>query len=201
MGILSHLTLGGDGRSEKDSVLAVPAEGVKPSTMKRPEPLYGYLVALELLVVAVLNVTVTTGKGAPVHPNTTLEVLGVAASVALFGIIRTNNRMAAGFGAIVAAFFVTLPQVPSRLAVAHIFALIIPMAYGLIITQRQRRATPKAARGRAGRAGDSSPSTTAAGSAGTRPGRKSRGKTPEPVSGPRPNARYTPPKAKRKPAK
>lgn len=190
--------------SEADSVLAGQAgSGLKPSTMRGSEALYGYVVGLELVVVAVLNLTITSGRGAPVHPQTTLAAVGVAASIAYIGTIRLKNRMAAGFGAIVAAFFVTLPRVSNSLAIAHIFALVIPMAYGLIITQRQRRDSPRPVRGAGrGRRGDAKATASATGPAGTRPGgRRGRGaKTPEPVSGPRPSARYTPPKTKQKPS-
>ncbi len=178
--------------------------GLKPSAMRGAEGLYGYVVGLELLVVGVLNLTVTHGPGAPAHPQTTLAAVGVAASIAFMAVIRLKNRMAAGFGAIVAAFFVTLPRVPNSLSIAHIFALVLPMAYGLIITQRQRRDTPKLARGGAARRAGATPAGGRAGAkgAGTTPagaGRGRRGKKqPEPAGGPRPSARYTPPKSKRK---
>ena len=207
-GLGSRLSLGrfarSGGASQAEPVLEVQTpdgSGLKPSAMRGPEALYGYVVGLELLVVSVLNLTVTHGPGAPAHPQTTLAALGVAASIAFFAVIRLKNRMAAGFGAIVAAFFVTLPRVPNSLSIAHIFALVIPMAYGLIITQRQRRDTPKVARGARGRAaaGKSSAGKPSAGAAGTAGGGRRRGKKgSEPVSGPRPSARYTPPKSKRK---
>ncbi len=189
--------------SERDSVLDVPATpGLKPSAMRGNEALYGYMVGVVLVVVAVLNLAVTSGPGAPAHPDTILEGIGVAASLALFGAVRTGNRMVAGFGAIVAAFFVTLPRVPNSLSIAHIVALVVPMVFGLVITQRQRKDTPRMARGgRAAAAGAAKGSGRSGGSragavpAGGRRGR--RGKAAEPVSGPRPSARYTPPKAKR----
>ncbi len=43
---------------------------LKPTAMRRPEPLYGYVVGLELIFVSILNLTVTHGKGAPAHPAT-----------------------------------------------------------------------------------------------------------------------------------
>ena len=172
-------------------------DGLKPSAMRRPEPLYGYVVALELLVVSVLNLTVTKGKGAPAHPNTGLAVAGVAASVALAAIIfKVRHRTFVGFAAIAAAFVVNLSRGPSSLAVAHIFALVFPFAYAFIITQRQRKqmtAELKAARANAepraggGRAGGRSPAPTA----------RRKGTAAPAAKGPRPNARYTPPKPKR----
>lgn len=196
---------GANGADSVVEVVEAPSAadaGLKPSTMRGPEALYGYVVGLELLVVSVLNLTVTHGPGAPAHPPTTLAAVGVAASIALFAVVRLKNRMAAGFGAIVAAFFVTLPRVPNSMSIAHIFALVIPMAYGLIITQRQRRDTPKLARGaaRGGRGGSarSSAGAAGAGGAGAGGGRRRGKKNAEAVSGPRPSARYTPPKSKRK---
>ena len=49
-----------------------------------PEPLYGYVVALELIVVSILNLTVTHGKGAPTHPAPA-GLVGLLASIALLG--------------------------------------------------------------------------------------------------------------------
>ena len=43
---------------------------LKPTAMRRPEPLYGYVVGLELIFISILNLTVTHGKGAPAHPAT-----------------------------------------------------------------------------------------------------------------------------------
>ena len=178
-------------------------DGLKPSAMRRPEPLYGYVVALELLVTSILNLTVTTGKGAPVHPNTGLAAAGVAASVALAAIIfRFKHRTVVGFSAIAAAFVVNMSQGPDSLRVAHIFALVFPFAYAFIITQRQRKLMTqqlKAAR-RGGRAAPGAGAGGRRAGAGTGPSRR-RGSPPPVSSGPRPNARYTPPKPKRqKPA-
>ena len=200
MGLLSRRP-GGSVDSEPDSAPSAPvASGLKPSTMRGNEALFGYVVGVALVVVAILNLTVTHGTGAPAHPQTTLEAVGVAASLAFFGAIQTKNRMIAGFGAILAAFFVTLPRVPNSLSVAHIIALVLPMAYGLIITQRQRREMPRPARAKRGAAvADTKGGRPGKARAGATPatGRRRRGKHPEPVNGPQPSARYTPPKAKR----
>lgn len=170
-----------------------------PSRMRGTEALYGYVVGLELLVVGILNATVTTGKGAPAHPSTGLAAAGIAAAVAFFGVIQTKNRTFVGLAAIVAAFFATLPKVPNSLGVAHIFALAIPLAYGLIITQRQRRAILDAnkagrrtRRGAGAGAGDRTRAAT-----GGRARRGDRGRQPTVPAGPRPSARYTPPKSRR----
>lgn len=186
------------------------ADELPPSRMRGTEPLYGYVVALELLVVAILNLTVRTGAGAPAHPQTALQVVGVVASIALFGVLQVRSRTIVGFGAIVAAFFVTLPKVPNSLSLAHILALAVPLIYGLIITQRQRRAMGPRARGgrRSGgaAAADRSAGGRGRGATSTRgrdraatPARGRRGKATPAPTGPQANARYTPPKAKRGP--
>lgn len=176
-----------------------------PSRLRGTEPLYGYVVALELLVVAILNVVITTGKGAPAHPQRTLQIVGILAPVVFVAVLQARNRTLAGFAAIVAAFFVTLPKAPSSLGVAHVFALAIPLAYGLIITQRQRRAVGNSARaggrrdaaaGRKGAPVSRSGDTKGKGAEpARRRGRKRKGE--EEASGPRASARYTPPKTKR----
>lgn len=169
-----------------------------PSRMRGTEPLYGYVVGLELLVVSVLNLVVRTGKGAPAHPQTALQLLGVAAAVAFFGALQIKSRTIVGFSAIVAGFFVTLPKAPTSLSLAHVLALAGPLAYGLILTQRQRRAMGISGRGaRRGR-----PPVDRGGERGRpatarRASSRRSGKAEAAPSGPRPNARYTPPKTKR----
>lgn len=170
------------------------ADDLPPSRMRKTEPLYGYVVGLELLVVAVLNMTVTGGKGAPAHPQTGLQLVGIVASLAFFAVLQLRNRTIVGFAAIVDAFFVTLPRVPNSLGVAHVLALAIPLGYGLIITQRQRRAMGNATRGRrraeGGRRAGTSPAPE------SRRRRRAAKTAPQPT-GPQPSARYTPPKSKR----
>ena len=169
------------------------------SRLRGTEPLYGIVVGLELLVVAILNLAIQGGAGAPKHPDTFVMVIGVVASVAFLGLLTVRNRTVASFAAIGAAFFVTLPKVPSSLSLAHIMALLVPLAYALIITSRQRKMakaaiqrggnrTPRRTREtRPTRAGRSRSATT------TRPATRSTGR---PASG-----RYTPPKARRTPPK
>jgi hypothetical protein len=156
--------------------------------MRGSEQTYGYVVACVLLIVAVLNFTANHGKGAPKHPQTALMVVGVAAAVILFGLVTTRNRMVGGFGAIIAAFFVTVPQAGSSLQLAHILALVIPLAYALIITQRQRKLATAELKARGGRSRSSDPGRP-------RAGRRRKSQPEEPV-GPKPSRRYTPPKSK-----
>ncbi|HEX4862879.1 MAG TPA: hypothetical protein VFV02_02330 [Acidimicrobiales bacterium] len=164
--------------------------GLKPSTMRGSEFRYALGVAVILLVVAVLNFAIRHGKGAPKHPSTGLALVGLAAALAVFPLLRTKNRFIVPFGAVIAAFFVTLPSGPTSLKSLHVLAIIFPLAFALVLTQRQRKAALADARSRA-----ASRSSGPAGS--TRPQRSRRRKKEEEPSGPTANRRYTPPKPKR----
>jgi hypothetical protein len=167
---------------------------LKPATMRGTEALYGYVVALELIAVSILNLTVTHGKGAPTHSSTKTAVIGLIASIALIGVIRIHHRLIVPFGTIIAAFLVTLPKVPDSLTTAHLLALIIPVVYAFMLTQRQRKATT--AQARAGRSATSrgTPPDRRADAVSRRRARQEAARP----AGPRPNRRYTPPKAKRR---
>jgi hypothetical protein len=157
---------------------------LKPSVMRGSEAMYGYMVGFELVVVAVLELTVTTGKGAPAHPPTALAGAGLAVSLGALALLRFwKNRTAVAFAVIAAALVVDLPTVPDRLAVAKLFAVFIPLAYGLILIRRQTRSTT--ARQRAGV--EPKPAPTG------RAGRKAAPAAKKPIR----SGRYTPPKAKR----
>jgi hypothetical protein len=171
---------------------------LKPSAMRGTEAMYGYVVALELFVVAILNLAVTHGPGAPAHPQTTLALVGMVASVALVAIIQTKNRMIVSLAAIGAAFFVTLPAVPNSLRAVHLLALIVPVIYAFVLTQRQRRATT--ALNRAGRTARSNAARAPAtkGAPAEDRNRRRAGKAKKGAAGaPTASARYTPPKPKR----
>jgi hypothetical protein len=173
---------------------------LKPSAMRGNEAMWGYLVAAELILVSILNLAVTHGPGASKHPQTALSVVGLVASIALVPVIRiTNHRFIVPLSAIGAAFFVTLPsQVPNSVRTAHILALIIPVIYAFVLTQRQRRAATAQAK-----AGKSSPARAGAGKAAPAPRRAEErtqhrgGKKASAETGPTASRRYTPPKPKR----
>ncbi len=180
---------------------AASAEGgldLKPTTMRRPEPLYGYVVALELIFVSILNLAVTHGKGAPAHPATAWAAIGLVASIAMIPIIRfTNHRLIVAFYTVVATFLATQPRTPSSLAITHFLALGIAIVYAFWLSQRQRKAAT--ARTRSGQSG----SSAAAGgrssrqSTGTSSGGRRTRRQKEAQTGPQASRRYTPPKAKR----
>jgi hypothetical protein len=176
---------------------------LKPSAMRGTEPLYGYVVAAELLAIAILNLTDTHGAGAPAHPHTLLSALGIVAVGALVAAIRfTGHRMIVGFVAIGAAFVVSYPKGPNSLTVIHFIAIAIPLIYAFILTQRQNKARMtemKRAGSGAGSSGTRGGRTAAARRAeaqADRRERRGRRGVPEP-SGPKASSRYTPPKPKR----
>ena len=114
---------------------------LKPTAMRGNELLYGYLIAGELILVSILNLAVTHGTGAPKHPNHVVEILGLVASVALLGVLQTRHRFIVPFAMILAAYLVVYPKTPNSLTLAHLFALVLPVIYALILMQRQRKAS------------------------------------------------------------
>lgn len=185
----------GDGPpSEREERSVEPApepvgDGLKPSAMRGNEHIWGYAVAALLGVVAILNLVVTKGPQAPAHPDTALSAAGVAGAIALAGVVSTRNRMFAGMGAILASFLVYYPRVPTTLTIPHLLALVAPIAFGLIVTGRQRRLMTSQIKTARTRRADRP--------AGRAAGGGKRGKAPAPTTGPRPSARYTPPKPKK----
>jgi hypothetical protein len=180
-------------REPEPEDLALP-----PSTMRGSEAMYGYVVALELVVVSILNLVVTHGAGAPKHPSTSIAIVGLVASIALAGVIRTHHRLIVPFAAIVAAFFATLPKVPNSLSLPHLFALVLPVVYAFVLTQRQRKASMTQVRARkqsGSGAAAAAPETRRSSAGGRRPPRQSRRAAAVPT-GPTKNRRYTPPKGK-----
>ena len=188
---------------EPDQGLEVDEADLKPSAMRGTEPLYGYVVAAELLAVAILNLVDTHGAGAPAHPDKILSAVGILAAAAVAAAIRfTRHRMIVGFVSIGAAFLVSLPKVPNSLEPVHVIAIAIPLIYAFILTQRQNKARMvqvKQGRSSDGGSSGSRAGRTAAPRAGAQtPRRDRRGRraVPEP-SGPKASSRYTPPKPKR----
>jgi hypothetical protein len=177
---------------------------LKPSAMRGTEPLYGYVVAAELLAVAILNLTDTHGAGAPAHPDKILAAIGILAAAAVVAAIRfTRHRMIVGFVTIAAAFVVTLPKTPSSLRLVHIIAIAIPLIYAFILTQRQNK--DRMAEVKRARAGESGSNVARGGQTAAarraeaqrrRRDRRGRRGVAEP-SGPKASSRYTPPKPKR----
>jgi hypothetical protein len=176
---------------------AIDEQSLKPSAMRGSEPLYGYLVALELVLVSILNLTVTHGKGAPAHPSTGLSTVGLVASLLLVALVRIRHRLIVPFAAIVAAFFVTtLPKVPNSLSVAHLLGLVIAAVYAFVLTQRQRKAAAALTK-KGGAAAAKSPAAKPSTERRPDSANRRRGRQQAVPAGPAASRRYTPPKPKR----
>jgi hypothetical protein len=178
---------------------------LKPTAMRGNELLYGYLIAGELILVAILNLAITHGKGAPAHPNHVVEILGLVVSLALLAILQTRQRFIVPFAMILGAYLVVYPKTPDSLTLAHLFALVLPVIYAIILMQRQRKASLAQARARSGsgsRAGTSrssrpTPDERRAEAIRRRQERRDRRRGITPSSGPTRSSRYTPPKPRR----
>jgi drug/metabolite transporter (DMT)-like permease len=179
--------------TSKLSPAAQSAPGdLSPSKMRGNEPLMGYGAALVIAIVAALNLTITTGTGAPAHPEPWTSVAGIVLAVALAASIRlANNRLISPFIAIFGAFFVTLSKAPSSLSAPHIVALIAAVGFALVVSMRQRREQKLV----------SPPLTADQRRAAADARRRRRKGEPEPASlskRPAANRRYTPPKDRSK---
>jgi hypothetical protein len=159
-----------------------------PSTMKTNEPLLGLAVAAIILVVGVLDLTVTTGAGAPKHQETWAPLVGIALAVALALSVRWRNRLISPFIAIFAAYFVELAKAPKSISTAHVIALAAAVGFAVALTLRHRNAQKAAG----------TPTGAAQRRAAADARRRRRKGEPEPeatVKRPPPSARYTPPKS------
>ena len=182
---------------------------LKPTAMRGNELLYGYLIAGELILVSILNLAVTHGTGAPKHPNHVVEILGLVASVALLGVLQTRHRFIVPFAMILAAYLVVYPKTPNSLTLAHLFALVLPVIYALILMQRQRKASLAQAKARGGGAGGGgrgggtgraprpTPDERRSEALRRRQERRDRRRGLTPSAGPKRSGRYTPPKPRR----
>jgi hypothetical protein len=184
-------------------ILAAGPEGndnhLKPSAMRGNEMLYGYLIVGELILVSILNLTVTHGKGAPAHPSRVLEIIGLLASIGLLAVLQTRHRFIAPFAMIIVAYVIAFPKTPESLTLAHLFALVLPVIYAFVLMQRQRKASLALARNPSGggRAPRSTPEERRAEAIQRRQERHDRRRGIAPSTGPKRSSRYTPPKTRR----
>jgi hypothetical protein len=167
---------------------STPAEdAANPASMKGNEPILGLVVAFVILIVAVLDLTVTKGTGAPKHAETWAPLIGIGLAVVLAVSLRWRNRLASPFIAIFAAYFVEVGKTPKSLTYPHVLALASAVGVAVMLTLRHRQ-DQKAA-------GTVSAADRRAAADARRRRRKGE---PEPVTAvkrPPPSARYTPPKA------
>ncbi len=165
------------------------ADARRSSTrMEGNEPVWGVVLAGILIVVSVLNLTVTTGPGAPAHPSSFDSVIAIVLALALVVVsLRVRSRMVSPLVGIVAAFFTTLGKTPTSLSAPHIIALFAALAFALILSMRQRRVqralTPQATAADRKAAADA-----------RRRRRKGEPEPPPEVKRPPRSKRYTPPR-------
>lgn len=168
---------------------------LNPWVMRGTEMMYGYVVAAELILVAILELTDTHGKGAPAHPATALSIAGLAASVLMVGLLQTRNRTFVALSTILASLLIDLPSVPNNLVLAKLFAVFIPILYGIVLVRRRSRSAQIRQQAGLDPAPARSGGRGSGGSGGRRGGRP--GDTKTPAAPTRTSGRYTPPKSKR----
>jgi hypothetical protein len=178
---------GDDDGSYAPSVHTPVPDGLPPIALRDWEIPAAYVVAVVVVVVAVLEFTVTTGKGAPKNPSVVLPSVALVAALGQAISVRFGNRLLTAFLGIVAGITVGYTKTPDSLSLLRDIGLFLPFIYGFVVIQRQSRAQRALAgpRGRRGRGG------AAAGGGGGRQNAKAPATT-----GPQANRRYTPPKPK-----
>jgi hypothetical protein len=187
--------LGRSSTDDRPRTAPVPVDdGLPPSRARGREVTYGWMVAGLLAVVSILNLTVTSGKGAPAHPQTGLAVAGLIASLVTAATIPARNRLLSPIVAVVAAYLTVMVRTPTSLDGSHILALVLPVVYAILLTQRHRKSQIAANGGRRLTAADRRAASEAKREERQRE-KSSRSKSG--TSGPTANRRYTPPKAKR----
>ncbi|HLH46149.1 MAG TPA: hypothetical protein VKV25_03255, partial [Acidimicrobiales bacterium] len=166
----------------EDEIVEQAPVALPPTRMRGREPLQAYAIAAILAAIGLVNLFVTTGKGAPAHPQLWLSYVGIVLALFLAGTVQFRNRLISPFTAIVAAFFVTTARAPSALQYPHLVALLAALYFALSVALRQRR-----------------DQRAVAGTARSRPGRRGPSEAEAPTSTrPAANRRYTPPKDRSK---
>lgn len=159
---------------------ADPPKILRPIELRDWEIPAGYAIAALIVLLAVLELTVTSGKGAPKNPSPVLPLVGLVVGLAQAATIRYKNRLITAILGVVGGLLIAYVQVPVSLGIPHSIGFLAPFVYAFLITQRHSRAQralqgPRNARGSGGRRGAKA--------------------APEPT-GPKASRRYTPPKAK-----
>ena len=165
--------------------------------MRDKETSVAYVVAAVQVVVPVVFLTVTTGKGAPAHPLTLAPAIGLVLALAMAASIRLSNRILTAFLAVTSTLATTSVgnAVPLSVRSLSTVDLLAALLFAMWITLRQSKARNAvlAERRKANQAVRSAGSHSAESrGAGGRRGRKA-AEAAEPT-GPPPSARYTPPK-------
>lgn len=159
---------------------AEPERPLRPMELREWEIPLGYAIAAILVVVAVLELTVTTGAGAPKTHNPILPAVAIVSALTMAATIRFKNRFVTALSGVVGGVLINFAQTPHSLSIPRSIGFLVPFAYAFVVVNRHNRAV-RVQRG-----------PRNAGQGGARRGSKVQ---PEPT-GPKASRRYTPPKAK-----
>jgi len=176
-------------RSRGSSPASEP-EILPPIRLRDWEIPMAYVVSAFVLVVALLEITSNTGKGAPKSPDKIIPGIALVLAVSQALSVRAKNRLFTGIVGIVAGMLVGYTKTGTNLNLLRELGLFVPFIYGFAITQRQSRAqralNPRGSRRGRGRRGSAVATSSSGG----------RGSKAAVVSGPQASRRYTPPKAR-----
>jgi hypothetical protein len=159
-----------------------PPSGPRPIELREWEIPAGYAVAGLIVLLAVLELTITHGKGAAKNPSPILPLIALVVGLAQAATIRFKNRLLTGILGVAGGLLIAYVRVPDSLGILHSIGFLAPFVYAFLVTQRHSRAQ-RALQG---------PRNRRQGGGGSRRGSQA---PPEP-GGPKASRRYTPPKAK-----
>jgi len=158
-----------------------PASGdLRPIELREWEIPAGYAIAGFIVLLAVLELVITTGKGAPKNPSPILPLLALAIGLVQAATIRFKNRLVTALVGVAGGLLIATTKVPDSLGIPHSLGFLAPLVYAFLVTNRHNRAQ------RAQRGPRNQPQ---------RGGRRGSKAAPEPT-GPKASRRYTPPRPK-----
>jgi hypothetical protein len=164
----------------------VPASADLPPNRLRDWEIPGaYASGAVVAILAILELVVTKGSGAPKHSEPIFPIIGLVLIAGQVATVRLANRLLTAAATVLAALAIFYDKVPSALSAPRIAGFFIPFLYAFLVIQRHSRAQKALLPPRGSRRGATS--SNARGSRGK--------KAPEPTGIPA-SRRYTPPKPK-----
>lgn len=157
-----------------------PPSNLRPIELRDWEIPAGYAIAGFIVLLAILELTITSGRGAPRNPSTILPLLAGVIGVIQAATIRFKNRLVTALVGVAGGLLIASTRVPDSLGIPHSLGFLAPLVYAFLVTNRHNRAQ-RALRGPRNQA--------------QRGGRRGAKAAPEPT-GPKANRRYTPPRPK-----
>ncbi|MGH8919203.1 MAG: hypothetical protein ACRD0H_12900, partial [Actinomycetes bacterium] len=92
-----------------------PEGAPQPNAMTKNEALFGYSASALIIAASIFVLTVTTGKGAAVHPNHVLPLAGLVLGIAALVSMRLRNRFLACILLILGAAPTNFTKAPNSL--------------------------------------------------------------------------------------